>query len=105
MYILRDPVEKYGILLNHFSFSEKKDRAIVRKVRRMESDRKAFVFFQKFIDPPEMNDFLLGSSRSVKRETIINLQKYLREIGMKVPKPNKSVQRFLDGGKYPTRKA
>jgi hypothetical protein len=31
------------------------------------------------------------------------MQNYLKEIGVEFPAPNKSVQRFLDGGKDPAK--
>ncbi len=100
---MMSPVDKYAHLLSGLTCSETRDRAIVKKIRQMGSYEDAIAFFRKAEHPPSISRFIFYPI-DAQRETIRDLQNYLREIGMQVPAPDKPVQRFLDGGRYPKRK-
>lgn len=95
-------VYKYARLLSELIRSEA-TRAIVKKIRQMSLEEEAVAFFQKVAHPPSINQWIFYSE-DAQRKAICEMQHYLTGIGVEFPAPNKSVQRFLDGGEYPRKK-
>jgi hypothetical protein len=68
----------------------------------MRSEEKAIAFFKKATRPPSIGRWIFYPE-DARRKAICEMQNYLKEIGVEFPAPNKSVQRFLDGGKDPAK--
>ena len=100
---MMNPVDRYAYLLSGLSCSEDAKRKIVRKIREVDSEEEALTFFEKASHPLSIIRWTFYDKPS-QRKAIDDIQNYLGEIGMEIPAPNRLVQRFLDGGKYPVKK-
>ncbi|MFH1346789.1 MAG: hypothetical protein ABIH10_00885 [Spirochaetota bacterium] len=100
---MMDSVDRYVHLLSGLICSKVKDIAVVKKIRQMDSEKEAFKFFQRASYPPSVSRWVFYSENA-RRKAIRGIQSYLKDIGVKFPEPNESVQRFLDKGKRPKKK-
>lgn len=101
--MMMDLVDQYAHLLSGLTCSEASNRAIVQKIRQLSSEEEAVAFFKKATRPRSIGRWFFYPE-DAKRKAIRELQDYSKEIGVKFPAPNKSVQRFLDGGKDSAKK-
>jgi len=97
-----NPVDKYAYLLSGLTCSEARDHAIVKKIKKMHSEKKAIAFFEKATRPPSISRWIFYPE-DARRKAICEMQNYLKEIGVEFPAPSRSVQRFLNGGRDPAK--
>lgn len=97
---MMNSVQEYAYSLSGLTCSGVGDRTIVKKIRQTKSVEEAIVFFGKAAHPPSIARFIFYPIDQ-QRKTIHNLQGYLKDIGVAVPAPSESIQKFLDGGEYP----